>query len=225
MAKFVAAVYGKNHGMDLELILVDDRSTDGTPRVAWELGKKIHKSLRHERNLGKGAAIRTGLTAVSGDVVLVQDADLEYTPQDYPALLAPILNGRADAVYGSRFTGAERRALLFWHMVANKTLTLLCDLLTNLNLTDVWTGYKAFIYEQLKPRLGRRVVEIGAGVGNISRLLLDRDELALTDEDSSYVRQLENTYRDWGYVRVGRFDLPFGLLLYAVARRRPEAAA
>ena len=155
LAKCVEAVYGKNPGMDLEVILVDDCSTDGTPQAARALGRKIFKSLRHERNLGKGAAIRTGLAAVTGDVILVQDADLEYDPADYEALLVPIVSGRADVVYGSRFLGGPHRVLMFWHYAANVLFTLLTNVLYNVNLTDMGVGYKVFRAEVIKGMLLR----------------------------------------------------------------------
>ncbi len=133
-------------GLADEIILVDDGSTDGTrdllPALA-EAHPNLHIIL-HERNQGKGAAVRTGLQHASGDIILIQDADLEYDPRDYPALLQPILEGVADVVYGSRFLGAPRRPVMFWHMVANKLLTLLTNLLYNTILTDMETGYKVF---------------------------------------------------------------------------------
>jgi len=129
-----------------ELVLVDDCSTDGTPEVLAELARGGDLVvLRHEHNQGKGAALRTGFGAVSGDVVLVQDADLEYDPNDYPKLLEPILAGKADVVYGSRLIGGEsHRVLYFWHSVGNRLLTFLSNAFTNLNLTDMETCYKVF---------------------------------------------------------------------------------
>jgi glycosyltransferase involved in cell wall biosynthesis len=139
-----------------EVIVVDDGSTDGTKRRIEELEKRYGgqnpplKVIYKEANEGKGAALAAGLSKVTGDAVIIQDADLEYNPKDYPRLLAPILTGRADVVYGSRFPGKETRVLLFWHMVANRLLTLLCNFLSDLNLTDVWTGYKVFRTEVLR---------------------------------------------------------------------------
>jgi glycosyltransferase involved in cell wall biosynthesis len=132
--------------LDKELIVVDDYSTDGTRAVLEELaalpGVRV---VMHDRNQGKGAALRTGFAHVSGDVVVVQDADLEYDPQEYPKLLAPIAAGKADVVYGSRFVGGDsHRVLYFWHSVGNKALTLLSNAFTNLNLTDMETCYKVF---------------------------------------------------------------------------------
>lgn len=131
---------------DLELIVIDDGSTDGTTEVMREKISRIaDKVLYHPQNRGKGAALRSGIGAASGEVLLVQDADLEYRPEDYPLLLEPIFSGRADAVFGSRFVGHRpHRVAYFWHMVGNRFLTLLSNMCTNLNLTDMETGYKAF---------------------------------------------------------------------------------
>lgn len=132
-------------GLEKEIIIVDDASTDGTDKVLKNLAGHAHvKIVSHPRNRGKGAAIRSALEQASGDIVLIQDADLEYDPADYPRLLTPILDGRADVVYGSRFLGGPHRVLFFWHFAANKFLTLLCNILCNLNLSDMETGYKVF---------------------------------------------------------------------------------
>ena len=133
-------------GVDKEIIVVDDCSTDGTGDVLRRLPASPDLVLRyHPVNRGKGAALRTGFAAAGGDVVVVQDADLEYDPSEYHKLLAPILDGRADVVYGSRFIGGEcHRVLYFWHSVGNRFLTLLSNAVTNLNLTDMETCYKMF---------------------------------------------------------------------------------
>ncbi|MDX9754824.1 MAG: glycosyltransferase family 2 protein [bacterium] len=127
-----------------ELIIVDDLSQDGTREFLQNLQDERIKIYFHDQNMGKGAAIRTALQHVSGDIVIIQDADLEYDPQDYHRLTQPILRDKADVVYGSRFRGTEQRVLFFWHFVGNKFLTLLSNMFTNLNLTDMETCYKAF---------------------------------------------------------------------------------
>lgn len=134
-----------------EIIIVDDGSHDGTQTVLSEIAKTIDKVIYHPANRGKGSALRSGFAAASGDIILIQDADLEYNPEDYPTLLEPLLLGKADAVFGSRFmSGRPHRVLFFWHMVANRFLTLLSNMFTNLNLTDVQTGYKAFTASTIK---------------------------------------------------------------------------
>jgi glycosyltransferase involved in cell wall biosynthesis len=146
-----------------ELVIVDDCSRDGSREFLRELQEQGVKALGgtpanvnelkvifQERNQGKGAALRRGFQEATGDVVLVQDADLEYDPAEYPRLLQPILDGRADVVYGSRFIGEQHRVLYFWHYVANKVLTTLSNMFTNLNLTDMETCYKVFRAEVIK---------------------------------------------------------------------------
>jgi glycosyltransferase involved in cell wall biosynthesis len=130
---------------DKEIIVVDDASTDGTKDVLQKLSQQPKiKIFYHERNRGKGAAIRTAIKNITGNITIIQDADLEYDPVDYTILLKPILDGRADVVYGSRFQGGSHRVLFFWHYLGNKLLTLFSNVMTNLNLTDMETGYKAF---------------------------------------------------------------------------------
>jgi glycosyltransferase involved in cell wall biosynthesis len=137
--------------LEKEIIIVDDGSTDGTRELLQEITLS-HENVRvlyHDRNQGKGAALRTGFESATGDIVIIQDADLEYDPREYPVLLEPILDGRADIVYGSRFLGGPHRVLFFWHYLGNKFLTLLSNALTNLNLTDMETCYKVFRREVL----------------------------------------------------------------------------
>ncbi len=129
-----------------EIIIVDDASTDGTTQLLQELAEENDLvKIFHKVNQGKGAALRSGFSAATGDIVLIQDADLEYDPHEYPRLLAPLLSGKADVVYGSRFLGAgPHRVIYFWHMVGNKFLTLISNMFTNVNLTDMETCYKVF---------------------------------------------------------------------------------
>ncbi len=133
-----------------EIIVVDDGSTDGTREILQSLAVPELSVLLHERNQGKGAALRTGFARAQGDIILVQDADLEYDPKEYPRLIEPILDGRADVVYGSRFLGGPHRVLLFWHYVGNRFLTTFANMLSNLNLTDMETCYKIFRREVLE---------------------------------------------------------------------------
>lgn len=134
-------------GLSREIVLVDDCSADGTREILLreEEGRAGLTILYHDRNRGKGAALRTGIARTTGDIVVIQDADLEYDPREYPKLLSPILDGRADVVYGSRFSGSEaKRVLFFWHSVGNRFLTMLSNMFTNINLTDMETCYKVF---------------------------------------------------------------------------------
>jgi len=133
-----------------EIIVVDDGSTDGTREILAKIVDPDIKVFFHRQNQGKGAALRTGFAQAMGDYVVVQDADLEYDPRDYPMLLEPLLNGEADVVFGSRFLSGPKRVLFFWHYVANQLLTLASNMTTNLNLTDMETGYKAFRLEVVR---------------------------------------------------------------------------
>ena len=132
-----------------EIIVVDDGSTDGTREILKGLGARA-KVVLHETNRGKGAAVRTALSHSTGDLVIIQDADLEYDPADYPGLLVPLLDGRADVVYGSRFLGGPHRVLFFWHYCGNMLFTLITNVLYNINLTDMGTCYKLFDAAKLK---------------------------------------------------------------------------
>ena len=151
IAELLAAVRGAIPSSG-EIIVVDDGSADGTrERLQGDLASLVDRLLLHDDNRGKGAALRTGIAAARGDIVIIQDADLEYNPQEYPRLMQPILDDRADVVYGSRFMGSEpHRVLYFWHRVANGMLTLISNMLTNLNLTDMETCYKVFRRELIQ---------------------------------------------------------------------------
>lgn len=189
--EIIERVQAVDVGFGKEIVLIDDASTDGT----WETLKEfVDRSgfviRRHSHNQGKGAALRTGFEVAQGDIVLVQDADLEYDPQDYIKLLAPILQGKADVVYGSRFAGGEsHRVLFFWHSVGNKMLTLFSNMVTNLNLTDMETCYKAFRKEVIaridlkenrfgfEPEITAKVAHLGVRVFEVGVSYSGRDYL------------------------------------------------
>jgi glycosyltransferase involved in cell wall biosynthesis len=293
--------------IDKEIIVVDDGSQDGTREVLRELRADTpdtpHNTLvivLHERNQGKGAAVRTAVGHMTGDIAIIQDADLEYDPAEYPRLIAPILDGHADVVFGSRFVGSPRRVLFFWHTVANKLLTLFSNMCTNLNLTDmetcykvfraeilkqipirsqrfglepeltakvahlkcriyeipisyhgrqysegkkigwkdavsaVWTilrfritpdtgredegfttlrrvevlrRYNAFLWDLIRPFVGRRVLEVGSGTGVMTTYLSTRERVVATDLDPQYVELLERQYAHNPNVEVRALDL------------------
>ena len=155
LEELVARVIAVDIPLEREIILVDDGSTDGTrelyPAIQQRWPEQQFVVKLQERNRGKGAAVRAGFELATGDIVLIQDADLEYDPRDYPRLLNPILDGNADVVFGSRFVGGDaHRVHLFWHMVGNRFLTLLSSMMTNLNLTDMETCYKVFKIEVIR---------------------------------------------------------------------------
>ena len=186
--------------LKLEIIAVDDGSTDGTGAVLDRLaqGQVVDRVLRHPANRGKGAALRSGIAAATGDIIVVQDADLEYDPADLPALVMPIRNGRADAVYGSRFQGGPHRVLFFWHMVGNGFLTFLSNMFTNLNLTDVETCYKLVRADLLK-RLPLTSNRFGFEVELTARLAQARAriwELPISYDGRTYAEGKKITWRD-----------------------------
>jgi glycosyltransferase involved in cell wall biosynthesis len=164
--------------INLELIVVDDASSDGTQAILQALHDEgaIHTLVTHPENRGKGAAVRTGIERATGDLIVIQDADLEYDPHELPRLMEPILDGRADAVFGSRFTGSPRRVMYFWHRVGNGALTLLSNMFTNVNLSDMETCYKMAWTDLMKslplrtdrfgiePELTARLAQAGARI-------------------------------------------------------------
>jgi glycosyltransferase involved in cell wall biosynthesis len=184
----------------LEIIVVNDASSDGTGAILDGLGKDglVDRVIHHDKNRGKGAAIRSGVAAATGDVVVVQDADLEYDPADLPALLLPIRSRRADAVYGSRFQGGPHRVLYFWHYVGNRVLTLLSNMFTNLNLTDLETCYKLVRTDLLK-RLPLSSNRFGFEVEITARLAQARAriwEMPITYSGRTYAEGKKITWRD-----------------------------
>jgi glycosyltransferase involved in cell wall biosynthesis len=184
----------------LEVIVVNDASTDGTREILEQLAGKglVDQVIHHEKNRGKGAAIRSGIAVAGGDVVVVQDADLEYDPQDLPALLLPIRSRQADAVYGSRFQGGPHRVLYFWHYVGNRVLTLLSNMFTNLNLTDLETCYKLVRTELIK-RLPLSSNRFGFEVEITARLAQAQAriwEIPISYSGRTYAEGKKITWRD-----------------------------
>jgi len=196
--------------LDVEVIAIDDCSKDGSGEVLEGLlkSRRIHRLVRHPVNRGKGAAIRSGITEATGDVIVIQDADLEYDPADLPLLLKPIKDGKADAVYGSRFQGGPHRVLYFWHMIGNSVLTLLSNMFTNLNLTDMETCYK-LVKADLMKRLPLTANRFGIEVELTARLSQARAriwELPISYSGRTYAEGKKITWRDgaaalWHIVR------------------------
>lgn len=200
--------------MDTEVLIVDDASKDGSGRIVEELAQSHGnvRAFRHERNRGKGAAVRTGIAECRGDIVLIQDADLEYDPRDYPRLLAPILEGKADAVFGSRFVGGDsHRVLYYWHSVANRLLTLFSNMVTNLNLTDMEACYKVFRREVIQSIPLR---EDGFGIepeitAKVARKRVRVYEVGISYSGRTYDEGKKIRWRDgvWAVVCILRYGL------------------
>ena len=198
-----------------EVIVVDDGSRDGTLRAVEAIRDPRLRVLRHEKNRGKGAALRTAIAAATGDVLVVQDADLEYDPEDTPALIAPILEGKAHAVYGSRFLGGAHRVLFFWHYLGNRLLTLLSNVITNLNLTYMETGAKAFRTETLRrislrqdrfgfePEITAKLARAGARIWEISVSYVGR-----TYAEGKKITWVDALEVPWVLIRARFFDDP-----------------
>jgi len=189
---------------DKEVILVDDGSTDGTRAWLETLREPGVVVVLQPHNQGKGAALRTGFARATGDVVLIQDADLEYDPADYPRLLQPILDDQADVVFGSRFGGESHRVLFFWHFVGNRFLTMLSNMFTNLNLSDMETGYKVFRTDVVR-RLTLRSNRFGFEpevTAKVARLGCRIYEVAISYHGRSYEEGKKITWKD-GFAAIG----------------------
>ena len=204
IAEIIRRVRAAPH--DKEIIVVDDASTDRTPEIVEEIIRDTAaeappgrlRLCRHDRNQGKGAALRTAQQHVRGRFTLIQDADLEYDPQDYDALLAPLLDGRADVVFGSRFLGGPHRVLYFWHRVANGLLTTFSNMLTNLNLTDMETGYKAMrtdVFQRINIASDRFGIEPEL-TAKLARMALRIYETPISYSGRDYAEGKKITWRD-----------------------------
>jgi glycosyltransferase involved in cell wall biosynthesis len=214
LEELLRAVRASNPGGTLEVIVVDDCSVDGSrDLLAGKLKPLVDVLVLQERNGGKGAAVRAGIARASGDYVLIQDADLEYNPQEYRRLLEPLVNGRADVVYGSRFAGGDsHRVLYFWHSLANKLLTLISNACTNLNLTDMETCYKVFRREIAQ---GLRLREAGFGIepeitAKVARIPRIRIyEVGISYSGRTYAEGKKINWKDglWALVCIVRYGL------------------
>ena len=183
-----------------EIIIVDDCSTDGTRKILEDkLSTKVAAIIYNEKNYGKGYCIKKGIEKSNGNIILIQDADLEYDPNDYPKLINPIINNHADVVYGSRFVGGdEKRVLFFWHTVANKILTLISNIFSNLNLTDMECGYKAFRSEIIK-KISLKQNRFGFEpeiTAKISKMNIRIFEVGVSYFGRTYIEGKKITYKD-----------------------------
>jgi glycosyltransferase involved in cell wall biosynthesis len=185
-------------GIRYEIVVVDDCSTDGTADVIRRLSGGAVRSFCHSRNQGKGAALRTAIEQVAGEIVVIQDADLEYDPKDIPALVEPILEGHADVVYGSRFRGQSQRVHMYWHRLANGLLTLLSNMMNNVNLSDMETGYKAFrksVLDKIQIRETRFGVEPEI-TAKVARLKVRMYEVPISYHGRDYSQGKKIGFRD-----------------------------
>jgi glycosyltransferase involved in cell wall biosynthesis len=209
IAQVIARV--REQPQDKEIVVVDDCSRDRTREIVESVAGPDLRLLRHERNLGKGAALRTGFGAARGRIVIVQDADCEYDPREYEHVLVPILDGVADVVYGSRFLGGPHRVLFFWHYLGNKFLTLLCNAVSNLNVSDMETGCKAFrreVVDSFKIEENRFGVEPEMTI-KVARGGWRVYEVPIAYFGRTYAEGKKIGWRDavWALVCIGRYGL------------------